>query len=60
MWLGPIHDPEFAKRALRCIEGKEEDYGTFKRMHGMLTLASEVSITLIRLCMRIEESLGIT
>jgi tRNA G26 N,N-dimethylase Trm1 len=46
MWLGPIHDPEFAKRAIRGIEGKQADYGTWPRMQGMLTTAAEVSFTL--------------
>jgi len=43
MWLAPIHDPAFARRALKGIEGKKHEYGTWTRMHGMLTLASEVS-----------------
>lgn len=43
MWLGPIHDPEFAARVLKSIDGEQDKYGTWPRMHGMLTLAHEVS-----------------
>jgi hypothetical protein len=43
MWLGPIQDTEFAGRVLKSIEGQQKDYGTWTRMHGMLTMAHEVS-----------------
>jgi len=43
MWLGPIQDSAFAERCLKSIEGQEGDYATWKRMHGMLSLAKEVS-----------------
>ena len=43
MWLGAIHDRDFAERALKSIEGQEKHYGTWKRMHGMLSLAKNVS-----------------
>ncbi|BEJ14874.1 hypothetical protein CspHIS471_0406410 [Cutaneotrichosporon sp. HIS471] len=39
MWLGPIHDPEFAERVLKSIDGEQDKYGTWPRMNGMLTLA---------------------
>ncbi|ORX36858.1 S-adenosyl-L-methionine-dependent methyltransferase [Kockovaella imperatae] len=41
MWLGPIQDPEFARIVLKGIEGDKEQYGTWTRMHGMLTLAEQ-------------------
>lgn len=44
MWLGPIQDPEFAARVLKSIEGEQDKYGTWPRMHGMLTLAQQVSL----------------
>lgn len=43
MWLGPIQDNDFAERCLKSIEGQEGDYATWKRMHGMLLIAREVS-----------------
>ena len=42
MWIGPLHDRDFASRALRSIEDDKDSYGTWTRMHGMLTVASEV------------------
>ncbi|BEI84117.1 hypothetical protein CcaverHIS002_0407210 [Cutaneotrichosporon cavernicola] len=39
MWLGPIHDSEFAERVLKSIDGEQDKYGTWPRMNGMLTLA---------------------
>lgn len=46
MWLGPIHDHEFAARCLKSIEGQQGDYATWKRMHGMLLVAQEVGLNL--------------
>ena len=43
MWLAPIHDVTFAQRVLKSIEGQEKDYGTWPRVHGMLSLAANVS-----------------
>lgn len=43
MWLAPIHDVSFAQRVLKSIEGQEKDYGTWPRVHGMLSLAANVS-----------------
>jgi tRNA (guanine26-N2/guanine27-N2)-dimethyltransferase len=43
MWIGAIQDNEFAKRVLSSIEGQQAEYKTWTRMHGMLTMASEVS-----------------
>jgi len=43
MWLAPIHDVDFAQRVLKSIEGQEKDYGTWPRVHGMLSLAANVS-----------------
>jgi len=48
MWLGPIQDSAFAERCLKSIEGQEGDYATWKRMHGMLSLAKEVSLNTLR------------
>lgn len=45
MWLAPIHDPIFAQRVLKSIEGQEKDYGTWPRVHGMLSLAANVGHT---------------
>jgi tRNA (guanine26-N2/guanine27-N2)-dimethyltransferase len=42
MWLGPIQDASFAQRVLKGIEGDKEKYGTWARMKGMLTVASQV------------------
>jgi len=42
MWLAPIHDVSFVNRTLKSIEGSENDYGTWPRIHGMLTLAANV------------------
>jgi tRNA (guanine26-N2/guanine27-N2)-dimethyltransferase len=47
MWLGPIHDPAFARRVLDSIEGEQDKYGTWPRMNGMLTLAEQVSWLLV-------------
>ena len=44
MWLGPIHDSEFAGRVLKSIENDKEHYGTWARMQGMLTLAESVGL----------------
>lgn len=41
MWLGPIQDTEFAARVLKSIDGEQDKYGTWPRMHGMLTLAHD-------------------
>lgn len=41
MWLGPIQDREFIARLIGEIEADKEHYGTYPRMHGMLTLAGE-------------------
>lgn len=41
MWLGPIQDAEFIARVLKDIDADKDAYGTFPRMHGMLTLAGE-------------------
>ncbi|CAK9786160.1 TRM-domain-containing protein [Cutaneotrichosporon oleaginosum] len=41
MWLGPIQDPDFAARVLKSIEGEQDKYGTWPRMHGMLTIAQQ-------------------
>jgi tRNA (guanine26-N2/guanine27-N2)-dimethyltransferase len=43
MWLAPIHDTTFVDRVLKSIEGQEKEYGTWTRIHGMLTLAANVS-----------------
>lgn len=43
MWIGAIQDNDFAKRVLSSIEGQQAEYKTWTRMHGMLTMASEVS-----------------
>jgi tRNA (guanine26-N2/guanine27-N2)-dimethyltransferase len=42
MWLAPIHDVAFVNRVLKSIEGSEKDYGTWPRIHGMLSLAANV------------------
>lgn len=42
MWLAPIHDVSFVNRTLKSIEGSQKDYGTWPRIHGMLTLAANV------------------
>jgi tRNA (guanine26-N2/guanine27-N2)-dimethyltransferase len=44
MWSGPIHDPPFVERVLQHVENDPTKYGTFLRMKGMLTLASEVGL----------------
>ncbi|WWC89490.1 N2,N2-dimethylguanosine tRNA methyltransferase [Kwoniella dendrophila CBS 6074] len=41
LWLGPIQDPEFAKRVMRDITATEKEYKTFPRMLGMLSLAAQ-------------------
>ncbi|RSH79757.1 RNA methyltransferase tRNA(m5U54)methyltransferase [Apiotrichum porosum] len=41
MWLGPLHDKDFIGRVLKSIEGQQANYGTWARMHGMLSLAQE-------------------
>jgi tRNA G26 N,N-dimethylase Trm1 len=43
MWLDAIHDSEFADRVLKSIDGQKDSYNTWARMHGMLTLAKNVS-----------------
>lgn len=43
MWLGPLHDSTFASRVLTGIEMEQKEYRTWTRMHGMLTVAQEVS-----------------
>jgi tRNA (guanine26-N2/guanine27-N2)-dimethyltransferase len=47
MWLGPIHDPEFCARVIKSIDADKEQYGTWPRMHGMLSLAMEVSFLIV-------------
>ena len=42
MWLGPLHDSEFVDELITTIEAEKENYGTFPRMKGMLTMAREV------------------
>jgi tRNA (guanine26-N2/guanine27-N2)-dimethyltransferase len=41
MWLGPIQDSEFIQRVITNIDADKEFYGTWPRMHGMLSLAKE-------------------
>ncbi|WVW83725.1 N2,N2-dimethylguanosine tRNA methyltransferase [Kwoniella bestiolae CBS 10118] len=41
LWLGPIQDPEFAKRVMKDISSQEKEYKTFPRMLGMLSLAAQ-------------------
>ncbi|WWD02810.1 N2,N2-dimethylguanosine tRNA methyltransferase [Kwoniella europaea PYCC6329] len=41
LWLGPIQDPEFAKRVMKDIPTQEKEYKTFPRMLGMLSLAAQ-------------------
>ena len=40
-WIDPIHKPEFLRELLTGLEGRENDFGTFARMKGMLTLAGK-------------------
>jgi tRNA G26 N,N-dimethylase Trm1 len=42
MWLGKLHDQEFISRVLEDVEMQSNQYGTFARMKGMLTLAKDV------------------
>lgn len=51
MWSGPIHDSEFVGQVLDHLEGNEDKYGTSTRMKGMLTVAKEVSIPGLHLCL---------
>ena len=44
MWIGPIQDQAFAQRCLKSIDGQQGDYATWTRMHGMLTIASNVRL----------------
>jgi tRNA G26 N,N-dimethylase Trm1 len=43
LWLGALHDKQFIETLLEDIEGERQNYGTFARMKGMLTMAKEVS-----------------
>jgi hypothetical protein len=44
MWSAPIHNKAFVGGVLEHLEENKDKYGTAQRMHGMLTLAHEVSI----------------
>lgn len=46
MWLGPIQNTAFAQRTLQSLQGQQQDYGTWARMQGMLTLAAQVGLVL--------------
>ena len=41
LWIDPIHNLEFVRDLLDGLEGRDEEFGTFERMKGMLTLAGE-------------------
>jgi tRNA (guanine26-N2/guanine27-N2)-dimethyltransferase len=43
MWLGPLHEREFIDELITTVEAEKDNYGTFARMKGMLTMAREVS-----------------
>ncbi len=42
MWSGPLHDRDFVEEVLKLVKETPNAFGTSTRMHGMLTVASEV------------------
>jgi tRNA G26 N,N-dimethylase Trm1 len=42
MWTGPLQDTKFVSKFVDHLTEDRNEYGTFKRMKGMITLASEV------------------
>lgn len=40
-WIGDLHDKEFVGKMLKHVKENEQNYGTEKRMKGMLTLIQE-------------------
>ena len=43
MWMGPIHDKDFTSRILESIKEQQDQYHTWPRIHGMVSIANEVS-----------------
>ena len=41
-WIEPIHKVEFVRELLDGLEGREEDFGTFARMKGMLSMVGKL------------------
>ena len=48
MWSGPLHDKDFLKAVLQHIDECADKYGTSIRMKGMLTVAREVGVIVVR------------
>lgn len=42
MWTAPIHDPEVLKFVLNELETKKEEFGSYKRLFGLVTAMSGV------------------
>jgi hypothetical protein len=43
MWLGPLHDSGFCKAVVESVEREKENYKTFARIKGMVSVARDVS-----------------
>jgi tRNA G26 N,N-dimethylase Trm1 len=43
MWLGPLHDSSFCKAVVESVEREKENYKTFARIKGMVSVARDVS-----------------
>ena len=44
IWTEPIHHQEFVSSLLREVKETKEDFKTYDRIVGLLTLVSEVSL----------------
>lgn len=49
MWLGPLHTPEFCAAVVETVEREKENYKTYARIKGMVSVARDVSLLRVRL-----------
>ncbi len=42
MWAAPIHDADWLSSTLKSVEKDKSKYPAFKKIHSILTVASEV------------------
>ena len=47
IWSAPIHDAEFVRGLLEEVDTHSEDYHTTSRIKGLLTVVSEVEVTVL-------------
>ena len=44
MWAEPIHNTEFVQKVLAAVSGNPSRFGTSKRIEGVLSMVTEVSV----------------